>query len=52
MSKVIVSKEKGSLGPKARFNWEGEFLEVPPVPPKLFRCRIIDISYTLEFEVL
>jgi hypothetical protein len=50
-NKVIAKREKGEIAPHSTFKWETEKIALPSVPPKLSRCRIIDVTYTLELEV-
>ena len=50
--KVVCKLERGDIGAHSEYTWDGVELRVPPVPPKLARCRVIDISYALEFEVV
>uniref|UniRef100_A0A914XGF5 Arrestin C-terminal-like domain-containing protein n=1 Tax=Plectus sambesii TaxID=2011161 RepID=A0A914XGF5_9BILA len=50
-NKVIAKREKGEIAPRSTFKWEHEKIALPSVPPKLTRCRIIDVTYSLELEV-
>lgn len=49
--KVVCKVERGDIGAQSEFHWNQVELRVPPVPPKLARCRCIDVNYALEFEV-
>lgn len=46
----IVKKDHLSIAPKEVVKWE-ESLEIPPVPPKLIKCKVIDINYALELSM-
>ncbi|VDK24635.1 unnamed protein product [Anisakis simplex] len=48
---VIVKKEKGEISPNSTFEWDGETVVLPSIPPRLSRCKIIEIIYTLELQV-
>uniref|UniRef100_A0A183EEZ6 Arrestin_C domain-containing protein n=1 Tax=Gongylonema pulchrum TaxID=637853 RepID=A0A183EEZ6_9BILA len=50
-SRVIVKKEKGEIAPHSKFAWINENVVVPSIPPRLSRCKIIQITYTLELDV-
>ncbi|VDK24697.1 unnamed protein product [Anisakis simplex] len=47
---VIVKKEKGEISPNSTFEWDGETVVLPSIPPRLSRCKIIEIIYTLELQ--
>ena len=45
--------KNGQIGPHSFDSWEGNSLRIPAIPPSgLGGCRIIDISYRLEFIVI
>uniref|UniRef100_A0A915PSZ0 Arrestin C-terminal-like domain-containing protein n=1 Tax=Setaria digitata TaxID=48799 RepID=A0A915PSZ0_9BILA len=50
-SKVIVKKEKNDIAPHSTFAWTNEAIDVPPIPPRLSRCKIIKNIYMIELEV-
>lgn len=50
-SKIIVKKDKGEIAPHSKFVWTNENIVVPSIPPRLSRCKIIQITYTLELDV-
>ncbi|MFH4974770.1 hypothetical protein AB6A40_001479 [Gnathostoma spinigerum] len=51
-NKVIVKKERGEVAAHCSYLWNNEKIEVPSVPPKLSRCKIIEVTYSIELEVL
>lgn len=51
VSKVVVKKEKGEVAPHSVFEWAHEKIALPSLPPRLSRCKIIEITYTVEIEV-
>ncbi len=56
VSNVIVKAVKAREVPAFRsVHWqgtEGDCLRIPPLPPMLLNCTIIDITYLLEIEVV
>lgn len=46
----IAKKHRGAIAPGAKEVWANEGILIPSVPPKLARCKFIDVSYTLELE--
>ena len=53
-TEIIVREiRKNGLGAHSFDSWEGESMLIPAIPPSgLGGCRIIDISYRLEFVVV
>ncbi|VDM49232.1 unnamed protein product [Toxocara canis] len=49
-SKVVVKKEKGEIAPLSVFEWNNEKIILPSIPPRLSKCKIIEITYTLELQ--
>jgi len=47
----LVKEDRGAILPHKIERWKDVKLTVPPVPPKLVKCKVIDINYSLEFEV-
>ncbi|VDN06738.1 unnamed protein product [Thelazia callipaeda] len=50
-SKVVIKKEKGEIAAHSKSAWTNEIITVPSIPPRLSRCKIIQISYVLETNV-
>lgn len=50
-SRLIVKKEKNDIASHSTFEWTNEPIDVPPVPPRLSRCKIIENAYMIELEV-
>uniref|UniRef100_A0A0M3IHF1 Arrestin_C domain-containing protein n=1 Tax=Ascaris lumbricoides TaxID=6252 RepID=A0A0M3IHF1_ASCLU len=49
-NKVVVKKEKGEIAPLSVFEWDREKIILPSVPPRLSKCKIIEITYSLELQ--
>uniref|UniRef100_A0A915BZB4 Arrestin C-terminal-like domain-containing protein n=1 Tax=Parascaris univalens TaxID=6257 RepID=A0A915BZB4_PARUN len=49
-NKVVVKKEKGEIAPLTIFEWDHEKIALPSVPPRLSKCKIIEITYSLELQ--
>lgn len=50
-NRVIVKKEKNDIASHSTFAWTNEIIDVPPVPPRLSRCKIIQNTYMIELDV-
>ena len=54
-TKILIReiKKNGQIGAHSFDSWEGKSMRIPAIPPSgLGGCRIIDISYRLEFVVV
>uniref|UniRef100_A0A0R3RJ69 Arrestin_C domain-containing protein n=1 Tax=Elaeophora elaphi TaxID=1147741 RepID=A0A0R3RJ69_9BILA len=51
VNRLIVKKEKGDIASHSTFAWTNEIIDVPPIPPRLSRCKIIQNSYMIELDV-
>ncbi|VDM93696.1 unnamed protein product [Onchocerca ochengi] len=51
VSRIIAKKEKSEIAAHSTFSWTNEIIDVPPVPPRLSRCKIIQNIYTIELDV-
>ncbi|VDO58012.1 unnamed protein product [Onchocerca flexuosa] len=51
VSRIIVRKEKTDIAAHSTFAWTDEVIDVPPVPPRLSRCKIIQNIYMIELDV-
>lgn len=49
-NKIIAKKEKGEITSHSQFAWTNEAVMVPSIPPRLSRCKIIQVTYTLELD--
>ena len=50
--RILQVKKKGRIPEGGSDSWDGELIYIPPVPPTgLEGCNIIDVSYSLKFEV-
>lgn len=50
-SRLIEKKEKGEIPARSEMRWINEPIVIPSLTPRLTRCGIIDIKYSLELEV-
>ncbi|KAK6100690.1 Arrestin (or S-antigen) N-terminal domain family protein [Brugia pahangi] len=50
-NRLIAKKEKGDIASHSTFAWTNETIDVPPVPPRLSRCKIIQNNYMIELDV-
>ncbi|CAG9532559.1 unnamed protein product, partial [Cercopithifilaria johnstoni] len=50
-SRLIVKKEKSDIAPHSTYTWTNEVIDVPPVPPRLSKCKIIQNNYMIELDV-
>ncbi|EJD73730.1 hypothetical protein LOAG_18863 [Loa loa] len=50
-NRIIVKKEKSDIASHSTFAWTNETIDVPPVPPRLSRCKIIQNTYMIELDV-
>ena len=51
-NRILQEVKRGPIEPGKSDTWNGQPLAIPPIPPSGFGgCRIIDISYHLEFRV-
>ncbi|VDM91545.1 unnamed protein product, partial [Litomosoides sigmodontis] len=50
-NRLIVKKEKSDIASHSTFSWTNELIDVPPIPPRLSRCKIIQNTYMVELDV-
>ena len=51
-TRILQEVRKGPIDSGKSDSWDGQPLSIPPVPPTgLGGCRIMDVSYRLEFRV-
>uniref|UniRef100_A0A1I8F000 Arrestin_C domain-containing protein n=1 Tax=Wuchereria bancrofti TaxID=6293 RepID=A0A1I8F000_WUCBA len=50
-NRLIAKKEKSDIASHSTFAWTNETIDVPPVPPRLSRCKIIQNTYMIELDV-
>ncbi|KAL4001757.1 Arrestin (or S-antigen) N-terminal domain family protein [Acanthocheilonema viteae] len=50
-NRLIVKKEKADIASHSTFAWTNEIIDVPPIPPRLSRCKIIQNTYMIELDV-
>ncbi|CAG7732832.1 unnamed protein product, partial [Allacma fusca] len=52
VTKTVCEAKGPAVGRGDSESWSGDILKIPPIPPsKLATCRIIDVEYTLHFEM-
>src|SRR5205807_1816035 len=54
-SRTLGEVFKGEIAPNESQQWQGtagETIRIPPVPPMLYNCQIIQIQYLLKFTVV
>ncbi|KAM3724734.1 Arrestin domain-containing protein [Dirofilaria immitis] len=51
VNRIIAKKEKNDIASRSTFTWTNEIIDVPPVPPRLSRCKIIQNTYMIELDV-
>ncbi|CAI5444142.1 unnamed protein product [Caenorhabditis angaria] len=51
VSRSILKIEKGECAARSSIDWQKESLTIPSLPPKLGKCKILSVAYSVELDV-